>query len=131
MRPLGHGIGVGVLILMTGCVDTDQTREPAAQAQAAPPASPVEAAVDEIEQRFGDSVVRVIATVDASSGSPSSVEAAQQRLVAFMEGGGAAVADPIPGQPLVVIECAPRLLEEAAQRGLLVSVQLDALDAPQ
>ena len=116
--------------VLLGCADDDGSRAAAAQTQVrVAQASPgVEQAVDDIKKQYGDRLVRVIATVKA--GTTDTVHAEQAKLVAQMKQAGALVADPIQGQPLVVIECKASELEAAVRSGLIVDLRVDSLDAP-
>ena len=88
----------------------------------------VAASIAELRKQFGEKMVRVILTTRGNG--DAAVAAAQQKLVSVMKEAGALVADPIPGQPLLVVECSPAQLEIGARTGLISRVEIDRLDAP-
>jgi len=83
--------------------------------------------IADLKARFGDKLIRVMLTVKGAGGEAA---AAQRQVVAAMKTAGATVADPIAGQPLVVVECKPDQLDAAARTGLVTKIEIDQLDAP-
>jgi hypothetical protein len=89
----------------------------------------VTATVAQLQKQFGERTVRVILTVKETR--HDKISDAQQKVTSVLREAGVILAEPIAGQPFVVVECRPAQLETAARTGLINRIQPDRLDAPQ
>lgn len=88
--------------------------------------------VAEIAALPADKFVRVIVKAKApANAAPAAMQAAQKRVSDAALAAGAALVEPIAGQPLVVVEAKPAQLQALARSNAVETMQLDRPATPQ
>jgi hypothetical protein len=125
MIPLAVTLAVGMGITAAHCEgDALNDREGCAGTN-------LEAAVGRLQDDLGDAVGRFIVTVRSSPAErPSAIRARTGETAAALRQAGALIAEPIAGQPLIVVEARGSRLPQLAEDPRIVCIQRDTPEPP-